>query len=201
MPLWSFNANVERTRAIKLLSAPDFEYVLQLLGEATIACFRWKDFDNERLRGCHRAEYVLSVEADTYDVLFNAPVGLRAQYALGAAHGEAANRRIIELLRPRLPSFGTSGSAPPPFAIEWSLAGTQAKIWIDEKEAESQLGQAEAQINYQPWRVNSESGVGLLAPRATRLEVKGGWYSPHGTVVLDPWKIKRSEDIHREGYS
>lgn len=201
MPLWSFSSSVESSRAATLLAAPDFEHVLQLLESSTVVSFRWKDFEQARLRGCYRAEYVISVHEDTYDALFNAPVGLRAQYARDATHGYAANRRVIHQLRPRLLAFSESATVPSRSAIEWSLAGVQAKIWIDEKEAESQLGKTEAEICYPPWEANSESGVGLLAPRATRLEVKGSWFSPNGTVLPDPWKVTRSEDIHREGYS
>ena len=201
MPLWSFTGTVNPSRASELLAIPDFEHVLHLLQTATVVCFRWKEFENDRLRGCYRAEFVLRVHEDVYDALFNAPVGLRAQYAQSTAHGEAANRRAIDLLAPRLLEFEASTSAPSRTHLMWSLAGTQAKIWIDEKEAELQLGRTQADIDYEPWAANSATGVGLLAPRATRLEVKGGWLDPSGLVTLDPWKARRSEDIHSEGFS
>ena len=86
--------------------------------------------------------------------------------------------------------------------IQWSLCGAQAKVGIDEKEAESQLGAIEPQILYEPWQVVSESGVGLLAPRATRLEVKGAWVrATNGKVEVDPGKQERSNEIHLFGYS
>ncbi|HEY8130457.1 MAG TPA: hypothetical protein VII12_01085, partial [Thermoanaerobaculia bacterium] len=137
----------------------------------------------------------------TYDAFFNAPVGLRAQYARSASHGEAANRRVITLLAPLLLSYSNNVRAPSRSQIDWSLCGSQAKIWIDETEAEDQLGAVEPEILYEPWAARSESGVGLLAPLGTRLEVKGGWVRSDGIVVPDHAKATRSDDIHREGYS
>jgi hypothetical protein len=201
MSLWSFAPTVEGTRATALLNVASFDEVLRFLDAAVVFAFRWKDFENERLRGCYRAEYALIVAPSAYDAFFNAPVGLRAQYALSPRHGEAANRRMLSSLLSRLLEFRRATTAPSETEIAWSLCGSQAKIWIDEQEVETQLGSIEAQINYVPWARNSESGVGLLAPRGSRLEVKGGWLNPDQIIVDDPYKASRSEDIHREGYS
>jgi hypothetical protein len=201
MPLWSFAPEVDPARVSKLLALADFDQVLALLESVDVVAFRWKDFENERLRGCYRAEYALRFDQDTYDAIFNAPVGLCAQYARSPTHGDAANRRVITMLASRLLTFSDALHVARRSQIEWSLSGSQAKVWIDEAEAESQLGAVQAQILYKPWQTNSETGVGLLAPRATRLEVKGGWVDSDGTVVLDPVKYTRNEDIHREGYS
>ena len=201
MPLWTFAAEVGADRADRLLGIPDFEHVLQLLDTATVVSLQWKAFENERLRGCHRAEYKLHVHPNLYDAVFNAPVGLRGQYARSAAHGESANRRAVSRLTPTLLAFDALRSDVPQSDIEWSLCGAQAKIWIDENEVQSQLGGIEPQIIYAPWAANSDSGVGLLAPRGTCLEVKGAWLSAAGTIVTDPAKISRSEEIHHAGYS
>ena len=199
--LWTFSAAIGASRAERLLALASFDEVLHMLTTANVVAFRWKAFDSERLRGCHRAEYRLLVDPDVYDAFFNAPVGLRAQYARGAAHGEAANRRVISLLAPRLLAFEPGNASVPASAIEWSLCGAQSKIWIDEDEVEAQLGQIEPQIIYPKWSANSASGAGLLAPRGSHIEVKGGWFSADGTVLIDPAKAGRSEDIQREGYT
>ena len=187
-------------RSRRLLDVADFDEVLHMLSGAKVVGFRWKAFDDVRLAGCHRAEFRLRLEPAAYDAFFNSPVGIRGQYARSAAHGEAANRRAISLLHPMLVAFDKS-AATSASHIEWSLCGSQAKIWIDEDEVADQLGQTEPQIVYQPWSSNSESGVGLLAPRGTLLEVKGVWLSSEGIPTLDPAKSGRGKDIEREGYT
>jgi hypothetical protein len=201
MPLWLFASEVDPIRVDRLLAVSDFDQVLALVSSATVVGFRWKEFENVRLRGCFRAEYALTVAEDIYDALFNAPVGLRGQYAHSPAQGEAATRRVISLLWSRLLEYSIAVEKPLHAEIQWSLCGVQAKVWIDEKEAEHQLGGVTPQILYEPWQQCSESGVGLLAPRATRLEVKGAWVRPGGAVELDPFKLGRADDIHRTGYS
>jgi hypothetical protein len=47
------------------------------------------------------------------------------------------------LLAPLLLSYSNNVRAPSRSQIDWSLCGSQAKIWIDETEAEDQLGAVE----------------------------------------------------------
>ena len=178
-----------------------FEELLPRIAEARVDRFLWKSFEGSLLRGCHRAEYVLVVDPGVYDALFNAPAGLRGQFALSPSHGEAANRRILDLLGPALMAFERASDQPSDHLVQWSICGSQAKVWIDETEVELQLGGLQPEILYPPWTKNSETGVGLLAPQGTRLEIKGAWIDPTGLVVHDPAKAGRSEEIHEVGFS
>ncbi len=65
-----------------------------------------------------------------------------------------------------------------------SLLASEAKLWICESEVESQLGEEQPAILYTLWAESSETGVGLLAPVGTSLEVKGGWLDRQGQERL-----------------
>lgn len=183
------------------MSHSSFEAVQARLAAARVAAFIWEPYRGPELRGCHRASFLLDVSASTYDAFFNSPVGLRAQYALAPAHGEAANRRLLTVLAGKLLRRGLQEGAPGKERILWSLGASQAKIWIYEDEVQMQMGASEPAINYAPWAAASESGAGLLAPIGRQLQVMGGWLDQTGVVSLNPKKESRSFEIHRTGFS
>lgn len=163
-PLWSFTAQVPQARVKRLLSYRSFEAVHGRVAKAQVTAFTWERYNEPELRGCHRASFLLDVPASTYDAFFNSPVGVRAQYALAPAHGEAANRRLLTALAGKLLRRGLEAKAPGKELILWSLGASQAKIWIYEDEVQMQMGTTEPAIDYAPWAEASESGAGLLAP-------------------------------------
>jgi hypothetical protein len=199
-PLWTFSAQVSPSRVAALQQHQDFAKVVELVAKAAVTAFVWESFRGEALRGCRRATFQLQVTPETYDAFFNAPVGLRAQFAKSPYHGEAANRRMLNQLEPRLLAYAslTENNSEP---VRWSLSASQAKLWIDEDEVQSQLGESEAAIVYPPWAERSESGVGLLAPQGRRLVVMGGWLSSSGVVTDNPAKAGRSAELHLCGYT
>jgi hypothetical protein len=199
--MWSFLPSVSSERVKAMLALESFESVLDLLNLAVVNAFTWQPFRGASLRGCWRAEFLLSVAPHTYDAFFNSPVSLRAQYAVDAGHGDAATRRILSLLQARLLSFGPRDSGVSDTLIQWSLAASQAKIWIDEDEAAAQLGKTTPDIQYPPWERNSDTGVGLLAPYGTQLVVMGGWLDATNVVRANPAKEGRSTEIHHTGFS
>ena len=89
----------------------------------------------------------------------------------------------------------------PSSAVSASLRAIEAKVWIYESEVESQLGEEHPAILYAPWAESSETGVGLLAPVGTFLEVKGGWLDRQGKERRNPVKSNRSNEIREFGYS
>lgn len=184
-----------------MLSFDSFESVLHLLGFSVVRGFAWQPFRDALLRGCYRAEFLLSVAPRTYDAFFNSPVGLRAQYAIDSDHGEAATRRVLSLLGPRLLSFGARASSVSDSLVRRSLAASQAKIWIDEAEVAVQMGKTTPDLVFPPWEQNSETGVGLLAPAGTQLIVMGGWLDANNVVRENPAKFGRSNEIHCTGFS
>ena len=184
-----------------MLKTASFESILKQLSSAEVMGFAWRPYREARLRGCNRAEFQLVVDAKAYDAFFNAPVGLRAQYAICEEQGEAATRRAISILEPKLLAFPRGAVGPSDDEIQWSLAAPQAKIWIDEDQESVQHGGTEPEILYPPWQQNSATGVGLLAPQGTRLIVMGGWIDAANVVHNNPDKSGRSSEIRETGFS
>lgn len=198
--MWQFCPSVDSTRAATLLSYPNFDSIASLLANAAVESFIWEAFSGSILRGCHRASFLFRVTPAAYDAFFNSPVGYRGQFAVSAAAGDAANRKLLTLFEARLLAFA-EGSSVSETVIRNSLSGKQAKLWIFEPEVQTQLGATVPEIAYAVWEQASESGVGLLAPVGKLLEVKGGWLAPDGVECINPSKSARSEEIHRTGFS
>ena len=201
VPDWQYANSFDIARAQRLLSLSAFSEVIELIAKAQVVEFTWEPFTGATLTGCSRASFLLRVSLTTYDAFFNSPAGYRGQYALSVSEGEAANRRLLTGLEPRLLSFVTSRNELFPSSVSASLRAAEAKVWIYEPEVESQLGEEHPAILYTPWADSSETGVGLLAPMGTSLEVKGGWLDRQGQERRNPVKANRSNEIHELGYS
>ncbi len=200
-PLWSFADSITVDRSKALLSIDSFDTILEQLCSARVEAFGWQRYTKAKLQGCHRAEFLLMVEAKTYDAFFNAPVGLRGQYALSEEHGEVATRLVLSKLESMLLAFPRPNGQPTEIEVRKSLAAPQAKIWIDEDEVGLQQWGSSPQLLYPRWQRNSEIGIGLLAPLGDRLIVSGGWLDSMEVVRDNPDKAGRSTDIHTTGYS
>jgi hypothetical protein len=198
---WTFTDHVAAERAAQLLAVTGFNTIVQQFAEAQVVAFGWQSFRDTRLHGCRRAFFRLKVSQWLYDQYFNAPCGYRGQYAVGEADGERANRELITRLESVLVGFARLKREASESSVLVSLRGNQAKIWIDESEVESQLGGTVAHIDYEPWRSATETGVGLLAPVGSTLEVKGAWLDAAGVIQSDPHKHGRSAEIHGVGFS
>lgn len=198
---WQFCASVDSSRASTLHSYLSFDAVVGLLESALVEGFCWEQFSGQAIRGCHRASFLIRVSEVAYDAFFNSPAGYRGQYARSVAAGEAANRRLLVQFEARLLAYSETRSQIAQSVIRDSLRGTQAKVWIRETEVEAQLGSTLSAITYAPWEQASESGVGLLAPVGSLLEVKGGWVAPSGEERFNPGKSGRSADIPQTGFS
>lgn len=178
-----------------------FFTTIELVQAAVTISFSWEPFRNGHLKGCRRAKFLLVVPVDIYDYFFNSPHGYRAQYAIAPINGEAANRAVIASLESSLETFAQTAPETAQLPLITSLRGTDAKIWICEPEVETQLGKGKPEIRYAPWETLTETGVGLLAPLGTKLEIKGGWLDEQGLERRDPTKATRSIDIHLTGFS
>lgn len=201
IPLWQFRSSVPSERARTLLSYPNFDAIASLLGQATVEGFSWEAFSGQALRGCCRVCFLLRVSEVAYDAFFNSPAGYRGQFAASTTAGEKANRELLARFEAPLLGYAENHSQVAQSIIRSSLRAAQAKLWIFEAEVEAQLGITEPAIAYAPWEQASGSGVGLLAPVGTQLEVKGGWLAPNGEERLNSCKSGRSAEIHRTGFS
>jgi hypothetical protein len=197
---WKFSQTLPSERANKLLSWRSFDEITSHFKSCQIAPMWWEPAIAPRLRdiGCHRASFVLTVPPDVYDAFFNSPVGYRGQFARSERHGEAANRHLIESLFIRLLRIAAESPTPSAQFVSTSLKATQAKIWIDENEVEDQDAPL---IDFPLWEAHEPGGVGLRAPRGTKLEVKGGWVDDGGEEVINTQKNHRSANINRTGDS
>jgi hypothetical protein len=138
--LWDFTSFVSPERRARLLKQKNFsEVVFEILQTVKIISYEPEPFLSNRLRGCTRASFLLSVERDAYDAFFNSPVGYRAQYCRGRETGERSNRVILNALQDELIGFAKSEMSAT-FGlgkIVASLVAEDAKIWIDEQEPSS----------------------------------------------------------------
>jgi hypothetical protein len=200
MAAWSFTDQVPIDRVRRLLALQTFDHIVDLLRHSVVTGFAAEPFRGLRLRGCERAVFQLTTQEEVYDLFFNSPVGYRGQYADSERAGEAANRAVIDVLQPSLLSVAARSAHSWKWVAE-SLRGTQAKIWIDEDEAAGQLGRGTPDIRFDTWQEHSDSGVGLLAPVGTRLEIKGAWVDEGGKERVDPLKVGRANEIHLTGFS
>ena len=200
MAAWSFTVQVPIDRARRLLALKTFDHIVDLVRNSVVTGFAAEPFRDLRLKGCERAVFQLTTQEDVYDLFFNSPVGYRGQYADSERAGEVANRVVIDVLQPSLLSIAARSSRPCKWVAE-SLIGTQAKIWIDEDEVAAQLGRGTPDIRFDTWQEHSDSGVGLLAPLGTKLEIKGAWVDEGGKERVDPQKLGRASEIHLTGFS
>jgi hypothetical protein len=199
--LWRFSSSLRADRVDRLLSHDSFSAVADLVEASSILAFCWEPFLADRLKGCHRASFLLQASTEAYDAFFNSPVGYRAQFARSVEEGERANRMLLERLRGNLIEFGSPQMPVSPEHLKLSLDATDAKIWILESEVELHLGDDTPEISYKPWEQAAPRGVGLRAPLGTHLEIKGGWLDARGNECRDPYKATRSDDIRESGYS
>ncbi len=200
--LWSFSESLPHHRVERLLSHVSYEEVIELLvGTVKLAKFSWEPFIADRLKGCHRASFLVRVSGWAYDAFFNSPVGYRAEYARSPEAGEVANRLLLERLEPDLIRFPHVATDVRIELLRKPLRATDAKVWIYEPEVSNHLGEETPEILYKPWQQATEDGVGLHAPVGTELEVKGGWLDGRGNERRDPIKRTRSVELHRVGFS
>ena len=197
---WTFSALVGEVRASQLLAWQSFEEIIDEFSACTVAPLYWEPATAPHLEDCHRASFELAVSLELFDGFFNAPAGYRGQYAASESVGEAANRRLIEALLPRL-LRAENPSAIEPRLIEASLRGKQAKTWIVESAVEDQLTHPEKFISFPEWEFNEPDGQGLRAPQGTALEVKGAWLDRDGREVVNQAKCRRSTNIYKTGDS
>ncbi|KAA0997884.1 hypothetical protein FVF58_47090 [Paraburkholderia panacisoli] len=200
-PIRHFAETIKADRRERLLSYGSFDEIERMIAASEATAVTWEPFSGELLKGCHRASFLLRVSIEAYDAFFNSLVGYRAQFAISIGMGEQANRRLLATLEPRLIVFGLARSGTLENQLVASLRGEEAKLWIDESEVETQLGEDCAAILYPRWLRNTENGVGLLAPYGEKLVVCGGWLDAQGNAHKNPLKAHRSEEIHNTGYS
>jgi hypothetical protein len=167
-PLWSFSRAVSETRQRELFSVTGFPEVILRIAAADIECFSVELRSKLPCVGTNRAVFRLQVRPSDYDAFFNSPVGYRAQYCIAVGQGERCNRRLIDALTPKCLTFAKERVPPyfPEQLVAASLAGKDAKIWIEETDLMTLEG---AHIQYAPWLAKAAAATtGSVAELAER---------------------------------
>ena len=208
-PLWDFTEFVPQDRREKMMALTSFEDVIEQLTAGSIDRIEFEPRGNSEHR---RIFFKVCVGKTAYDAFFNSPIGYRAQYCMDIENGLKQNRRLMEALTPLcLKAIEEKGDTYLRKEVLMSLLGTDAKVWINDKDWPDL---DEIHINYAPWvakvknaregtmaeraaRTNAE--IGVLAPENTHIEIKGAWLTPDNHVWRDPSKAQRAQEIRDYG--
>lgn len=211
--LWTFSALVPANRSQRLLALADFGEVIDRVVAGTVEFVAEEPRNNQPCLGCRRAFFRVHLPKCAYDAFFNAPVGYRAQYAIGAENGERRNRELLKALEPACIEAMSRHPERDESLLVASLHAANAKLWIQESDLQGLDG---VHIEYPPWlaklaadsvgttaerAARAAASAGVLAPIGTVIEIKGGWISSGGEECRDPAKANRSAEIHDYGYS
>lgn len=195
---WAFRSDFDKQRRFELENSPAFDEIVERICKE--AASRKIDApvrpgNRAELFGCHRAGFCLRVKPTTFDIFFNSPTGLRAQYLVHPDLGQAANCVLIAALRLQLLDAYKNESLPiahKNWSIDNSIDATSARIWRYELVSTA----PKHDLNIPGW-----DGHGSSAPMGECLVVNGAWIDSDGQEVVIPEKIGRRFEVHRSGYS
>lgn len=156
------------------------------------------------LTECWRPEFVLFVDENSFDGFFNSQCGYRAQYARDADLGLAANGRIIRELAGILLGAAALDAELSQLPVELSLEAASAKIWPQEDDLA--FTHFTRDLAVPRWVRAADGGsekarMGLVAPQASTLEVKGAFLDKFPNEVVQTSKIRRRQQLHELGFS
>ena len=203
---WKYTDRVPLARQRSLAEAGSFDGLLGLVvADAHVTRVYSNPGSDRGLTHCLQPIFVVDL-LQTGDALFNGPWGYRAQYWTHPSQGLAANRELISALTPKLLAAVDTAAAPDLRKIDLcaSLAANSAKIWV--RESLAQLSDSPPDLAVDRWVTAASNGVelarfGLVAPEATKFEVKGALLDAYGNEVVPARKIRRHLDIHHYGFS
>lgn len=206
MDAWGYGERVSEQRRATLAAPSSFESLIQMVKEdARDVQARAQPGYDRGLTDCLQPIFTFELP-NTGDALFNGPWGYRAQYWISPGSGLAANAMLLAALTPTLLSAVDTAAQPDLAKMDLcaSLSAASAKIWI--RESTSVLIDAQADLDVERWVRAAENGIelarwGLVAPEATKYEVKGALLDPCGHEIVPSRKIRRHYDIHHYGYS
>lgn len=210
---WTFESTVSPERQTAMLRLRTFDHVLSLIDSGPLELLSLETKGQGQCAGAKRVLAVIQVGPAAYDAFLNSPVGLRAQYAESPEAGEDANRRVVEGLQPRLlahPTLAELSIDDQELARE-SITSTEARVWVNDRDwsSDDQPG-----LRYDRWMAKADAAKhgttaeqharglalnGVLAPRGSALEFKGGWLYKAGQPCVDGQKANRAVLIHRYG--
>ena len=180
------------------------EVIARLQSAIRRVASRKKPGQDEGLTECWQPVFTLFIDGESFDSFFNAQCGYRAQYARDADLGLAANGRLMHELMDRLLEQAASDSELAALPVQRSLEAASAKIWpMDDDLAFTHFRR---DLCVPQWvraadRGNEDAQMGLVAPEAAILEIKGALLDTYGHEVVPASKIQRRQQIHEHGFS
>lgn len=203
---WKYTDRVPRSRQASLADSGSFDELLaRVVVDATVTRAYSNPGSDRGLTDCLQPIFVIDLP-NTGDALFNGPWGYRAQYWVHPSRGLAANRELISALTPKLLAAVDLAAASDLQKIDVcsALAASSAKIWV--RESLAHLRDSPPDLAVERWLSQASKGIelaqfGLVAPEATKFEVKGALMDPYGNEAVPARKIRRHLDIHYYGYS
>lgn len=197
--LWGFTDRVGHERQYHMLSVPDWAAVRRLV-ESKSAEFVGFESRHDRLGvggfGAKRASVRMTMPESDADIIYNSPMGLRAQYCLGL--GVERNRELLDSLIPKCVVDLREADLK---LAEMSLKGADAKLCLDKDDIPNL---EEIHINYAPWieclgMSERLAETGVLAPYVNTMWIKGAWVLD-GHEWRDPLKADRHEKFRKYGF-
>jgi hypothetical protein len=205
-------SNLPDSRRTYLNKEISFEDITELtVGEAQIQKTwirpRYKPPNTTFRQVCFR----IHVNRQTYDLLYNAPDGLRGRYWQSPDIGFLATRHLIKAISHKLLGYLEENPPkiePPTENIEEmtvdevaaSLDAPSAKVWVREQFTHG------PELMVRRWKLNEAKpgNKGLLwrwTPCDNEIEVKGALFNPARAEHIPDSKLDRSCQIHYFGFT
>jgi hypothetical protein len=163
-----------------------------------------KPGNDDGLTDCWQPVFTLYIDRESFDAFYNAPCGYRAQYARDPDAGLAANGFLISKLAPVLLDEVKSNQDLAELPVRRSLEAASAKVWPLEDDLA--FSRFERHLSVPRWVAAADGGsekarMGLVAPEANLLEVKGGLLDAYKNERVPASKVRRRHHIHEFGFS
>lgn len=214
---WDFS-HLPPVRHAYLMSAYSFETIVrEFIAELRVLEGFIRPSENTH-EGARQAIFRVKTNSQAYDLLYNAPDGLRGRYWQSPDLGFAATRYLIDLLKPTLLEFAHAnplqlesnkrGSAKMHLTdVQISLEATSAKVWVRERDNAGNLIIAGGpELVVERWQTNESDPRGKgrawrYTPSDGEVEIKGALIDTQNQEHIPISKRDRSCQIHHYGFS
>ena len=198
------------------------EVIDRIANELEIESFDVVRGERPEVKGCLRAEFVVRVHPDTFDLFFNSPYGYRGQYLADPKIGLQGNSALLEAISDPLVEYAQHNRAKREMSqseVRRSLQAHSAKVWIDESGTRKPRGddvyEQKPDLLVPRWLKaadlyrekptvdrHAELAIdGTKCPEGEKLGVKGAFFSGAGEECIPENKRDRDLHIHRYGFS
>jgi len=205
---WHLCLPIHGRRRRRLLYGPSFRSIVRRIARLG-RVVNLKHAALRKARGYYRVDVTLALAARTVDLFHSSAAGYRAQYYRSVTIGEAANHYLIERLTPGILKYlqRVGLRSCPPWWVEKSLRGSEAKAWIHQGPWLRQARRSDRNLFVSRWLAHGARDPkrqlwATLTPRGeTRIDLKGAPLTRDGKYLRRHLKPNRSKDIRDLGYT